>query len=363
MINKDAYAKPLEEAVKKIMAKVLNKAFVIKVFNDNLHKHYKDFQKVEKIELTPYKQHRGKTTAVFVVEYKVTYLTKDNKRRTVEIFVSAHSNGLRKEAFAKNQYLYNKGFNKGKFKVTKPLFYIEEQRGYFYVSSIGRRLFSFFTENPQADLGSSFKLVVGWLKKLHTFDYDQDKFTWTSFSIANMIPKPPRFIREFTEEDKEQGQLAEKLYKGTLKLEKEYSKKIKKALVYGDNHPENIIIENLETDHLEMIDFTDIALGDPMMDLGTFIQQFDFMGHNFISRNKMNEYKIFFIEAYFNKKFDKIDIEYVNRINLYQSWTALRSATFLFYMKDTEHPIIDLLHDSEKYLELAKNSQRKINLL
>ena len=111
-----------------------------------------------------------------------------------------------------------------------------------------------------------------------------------------------------------------------------------------------------------MIDFTDLAYGDPMMDLGTFLQQLDFMGHNFISREQINNYKTFFISAYFKKDFDKIDIEYISRINLYQAWTALRTAIFLFYMNDAENPIDDLLQDSQGYLAVVKKEEKIINL-
>jgi len=173
---------------------------------------------------------------------------------------------------------------------------------------------------------------------------------------------PEKFIKDFYNDNQQQGQIVDELFQQMQKDENRFNKTIKKTLIYGDNHPENIIIRDLKADYLEMIDFTDVALGDPMIDLGTFLQQFDFMGHNFISREKMNDYKTFFVENYFQQSFSQIKIDYLNRINLYQSWTALRSATFLFYMKDVENPILDLLHDSQNYLQLAKQGQRIINL-
>lgn len=353
---------PLAENIKQNIAQILNKNFVIKLLNDRLAEYYPDFVKIVKIKLTPYKKHLGVTSAVFVVEYNIQYLTTDQQTKQIEIFASAHSDSSRKGAYAKNKFIYDNGFSEGKYRATKPLFYLEEQYAYFYVSSVGRRLFSFFTENPQADLSNVFSLIAGWIKKLHSFDYQQDNFAWPQFSIAKMIPEPARFISDFKEHNLAQGELAEQLYKIMLNLEKEYSATINKALVYGDNHPENTIVASLETDYLEMIDFTDLTLADPMMDLGTFLQQFDFMGHNFISREKMNSYKIFFVEAYFEKKFELVNLEYIKRINLYQAWTALRSSTFLFYMKNTEHPITDLLADARRYLELIKDKQPTINL-
>ena len=111
-----------------------------------------------------------------------------------------------------------------------------------------------------------------------------------------------------------------------------------------------------------MIDFTDVAKGDPMVDLGAFLQQFDFMGHNYLSRKRINNYKEYLLEQYFDEDFDKIKIDFINRINLYQAWTALRSAILIFYQQDENNPIDGVLEDCDKYLELATNNIHKINL-
>ena len=354
--------KALSKQSKERMAKLLEKSFAEKTLQTHLPKHIDGFKKLDSVELDPYKRHLGVTSAVFVVEYKVKYTDKQGKHKSIDIFAGAHSDGTKKEAYKKTRFLYEHGFGHGAYRVTKPLFFLKEQMAFFYEASIGRSLFYFFTQDPKANLEPSLTLAAGWIKKLHRFDTKKYKYDWPTFKISGMIPKPSKFIVDFINQDKKQGQLVKELTEEMIKLENNFRKDIGKIVIYGDYHPENIIIRHLESKTLEMIDFTDLAYGDPMMDLGTFLQQFDFMGHNFISRQQINKYKTFFISTYFKKPFKNIDIEDISRINLYQAWTALRSAIFLFYMKDIENPIDDLLKDCQGYLGAVKEENRIINL-
>jgi aminoglycoside phosphotransferase (APT) family kinase protein len=133
-------------------------------------------------------------------------------------------------------------------------------------------------------------------------------------------------------------------------------------LIHGDYHPENIIFKSSELDKIKVIDFTDLALGDPMVDLGSFIQQFDFMCFEILDRKKINSLKINFLENYFLEKFENIDIQYINRINFFQAWVVMRTTILLFYAKSAKHPLGELISEIERYLSLAENSERKINL-
>jgi len=40
----------------------------------------------------------------------------------------------------------------------------------------------------------------------------------------------------------------------------------------------------------------------------------------------------------------------------------LRSAAFIFYMKEAENSLLDLLQESQRYLEMSENKQNSINL-
>ena len=351
----------LSEELKKDLLRLLDLDFIREFLDSRLGQYYPDFKQISDIQMEPHKKHLGASSAVFVLHYRLNYISQEQGSKILEIFVSAHSDGSRQGAYRKNKYLYEHGFGSGPLRVTRPLFYLDRSRAYFYQASRGRRLFSFFTENPQADLRPVLALVAAWLKKLHTLNPGSGSFPWPVFSIAKMIPEPPHFIADFCQQDKELGELAQKIYDQMLSLERSHSVRLKRTLIYGDNHPENVIIENLATDHLEMIDFTDVALGDPMLDLGTFLQQFDFMSHHFISRQQIDSYKAGLLESYFGRE-TEINVDYFSRINLYQAWTALRSAAFIFYMKEAENSLLDLLQESQRYLEMSENKQNSINL-
>lgn len=350
------------EKIKQKIAKLMDNDFILEVLDKHLPKYYPDLKKIIGIELEPFKRHLGVTSAVFVVEYKIKYQDKEGKNKNLDIFVSAHSDGSREGAYKKTKALYRSGFDKGEFRVTRPLFFLPSQKAFFYEASVGSSFFNFFSQDPQVDLEPALKLAAGWVRKLHQLEINQRKFRWGNFSIEGMVPSPDVFIANFRDEDKKQGKLVDNLVKKMKKLEKSFNEKLEKTVIYGDYHPENIIIHDLKANYLEMIDFTDIAFGDPMTDLGTFLQQFDFMGHNFISRKKINDYKKYFVESYFGKSFDEISEDFFARINLYQSWTALRSAVFIFYMKDKDNPVGDLLMDSKEYLKLAGLRKKRIDL-
>ena len=342
------------------IAKLADQDFVRTILDEKLSEYYPDFQKIDSIKLTPYKHHLGKTSAVFVVGYEIKYLTINSSKKTLYLFATGHSDGSRQAAFDKLNFLYTHGFDQGQFQVTRPLFFVSEQKGFFYEASIGQSLFDFFKQDDFLNLNNAFELVAGWVRELHNLPVKGD-FVWPKFSVADMVPSPQQFLPDFINHDSEFGSQVKRILIEVQNWEKEFSNQVKCSLIYGDYHPENIIIENLDTDHLRMIDFTDVALGDPMTDLGAFLQQFDFMGHRFFSRNKINECKEYFIKAYFGKNLAEIDASFFQRINLYQAWTALRTAVFLFYMHKDDS-VRTLFQEIEKHLELIKTAEKKINL-
>lgn len=349
----------LEEKKKKV-ALLNDETFIKDCLNQNLAKYYPDFVEVQKVDLHAYKKHIGKTSAVFVVGYKVEYLAKDKSFKKIKLVATGHSDSSRKFAFAKLNYLYQHGFSSGKYLVTRPLFYLEDNLAFVYEASIGHRLFSFFKNDEYLNLANAMDLAATWLKKLHQLKTDET-FVWPQFSINNVGASIKNFLPDILEQDLSMGTRVEKILSSIKKYEAQFDKKSKFCLVYGDYHPENVILTSLEAKQIKMIDFTDVALGDPMVDIGSFLQQLDFMGHRFFSREKINYEKKYFLTSYFGQKFENIPLEFFPRINLYQAWVALRTAAFLFYMHKNDS-VRFLLDEVEGYLNLLALEKREINL-
>lgn len=349
----------LEEQKKKV-ALLNDEVFIKDCLNKNLAKHYSDFVKVQKLELYAYKKHFSKTSSVFVVAYKLEYLGRDNETKKLKLVATGHSDGSRKAAFVKLNYLYQHGFDSGKYLVTRPLFYLAENLSFVYEASIGHRLFSLFKTDEHLNLSNAMNLAAAWLKKLHQLETDET-FVWPKFVINKTGSSIKNFLPDVLASDLDLGTRVKKILASIKKHEAEFAKNLSVCLVYGDYHPENVILTSLEAKQIKMIDFTDVALGDPMLDVGSFLQQLDFMGHRFFSRAKVNYEKEYFITSYFGQKFEEIPLEFFPRINLYQAWVALRTAAFLFYMNQGASVRL-LLDEVEQYLALVEKLERKINL-
>ena len=342
------------------IAQLNDPVFVESCLNAHLASYYPDFLSINKLELHPYKKHIGKTSAVFVVGYRIEYQSKNAENKRLNLVATGHSDGSRKAAFEKLNYLYNHGFSEGQYLVTRPLFYLEENLSFFYEASVGHRLFSFFQAGTEVDLKNALDLTAAWVKKLHQLEFDQS-FPWPKFSVNNIGPSVQKFFTDFMNHNPALGKKTREMFTSIKQQEQELASEFKTCLVYGDYHPENIILISIDSKSLKMIDFTDVSLGDPMLDLGSFLQQFDFMGHRFFSRTKVNREKEYFVSSYFGKKLEDIPVEFFARINLYQAWTALRTASFLFYMH-RDGSVRELLEEVEGYVNLISKKEKNINL-
>lgn len=348
-------------SIKQYMDKLLDQDFIAVLFNQRLNKFYPDFKQVDSLIFHPYKRHVGKTSMIMVVEYVLSYLTIDEKIKTISLFSSAHSDGSRTRSFYGQSYLYDHGFDQGNFLVGRPLFYLDEQFAFFYEAVLGRTFRKVMQEKPDQDFSVILDLAARWVKKMHDCPIDKEN-KFVSFDFSEMSPKPQRFLDDMTKVYPELGKRLDSTFHRLADLKKKNFNTFPVSIIHGDYHPENIIVKKSEPDKIKVIDFTDLSLGDPMVDLGSFIQQIDFMGFECLSRANINKYKTIFLEYYFNKKFEDIDINDLNRINLYQAWVVLRTTLLLFYAKSASHPLGELIEEIDRYLSLAESSQRKINL-
>jgi thiamine kinase-like enzyme len=107
--------------------------------------------------------------------------------------------------------------------------------------------------------------------------------------------------------------------------------------VHGDAHPENII--KMGKRKIAVIDFTDLCLTDFTRDLGTFLQQLEYMcGRKIADKKYAEKVKKLFLEEYFKYVKDvENDLDVEERIETYYYWTAMRTATH-FLMKSGPEP-------------------------
>ncbi|MFA5127050.1 MAG: aminoglycoside phosphotransferase family protein [Patescibacteria group bacterium] len=342
------------------LKKLLEEDYVRRLLMQYLPKYYPEFKEILNIELRPYKKHLGRTSAVYVVGYLCTYQKQTGSQAYLNIFVSAHTDGSRQAAYLNNQFLYQHGFASGHYLVPKPLFYLPDMQAFFYEGVRGRILKKLISDEPQRDLHPVLTMAANWLTRLHNLEASAINLKVKDFFIKDMTPKTGDFLADFSQYKPSEGEIIKTALRDILGIEASLAATFNKTLVHGDFHPENIIVSGLEPNHLKVIDFTDLSWGDPCLDIGIFLQQFDFMLNNLLPRNKINDYKKFFVEAYFSENFEDIDQVFINRINLYQAWTALRTSVFLFYARSAR--LNELLIEIEQYLQAIRTNKLIINL-
>lgn len=347
--------------IKENMEKLLELDFISSLFNQKLGQFYPNFKQVKTMVSHTHKRHIGKTSMIVVVEYVLNYESLDGQIKNVTLFSSAHSDGSRVNAFYSQSYLYEHGFDQGNFLVGRPLFYLDEQFAFFYEAVIGRTLRKLMKEKTVQNFSTILDLAAQWIKKLHNCPMDSNN-KFTPFEFSEMTPKPQRFLEDMSKIYPELGQRLAQTFQRLAELKRKNFDTFPVSIIHGDYHPENIIVKSSEPETVKVIDFTDLSLGDPMVDLGSFIQQIDFMGFECLPRKDINNYKLIFLEYYFSKTFADIEINDLKRINLYQAWVVLRTTLLLFYAKSASHPLGELIDEIDRYLTLAEEGQRIVNL-
>ncbi len=347
--------------IKQDMDRLLDKDFVTALFNERLVNFYPKFKKIAGLDINTYKKHTGKTSMILVLEYVVTYVDSSSQSQKINLFASAHSDGSRARAFDAQNYLYQHGFDQGSFLVARPLFYLAEQYAFFYQAALGRTLRKMLRQDANIEVGKFLEQSAQWVKKLHQCPIEA-QHNFKHFNVRQMSPQPAKFLADLSAVYPELGSRLQGIYDRLCLLQEKNEQFYQPTLVHGDYHPENIIFKSSEPEKIKVIDLVDLALGDPMIDLGSFVQQFDFMFFQILNREKINQLKISFLENYFSTSFQDIDINYINRLNFFQAWVVIRTTLLLFYAKSARHPLDKLVEETGRYLDLAENSQRQINL-
>ena len=92
------------------------------------------------------------------------------------------------------------------------------------------------------------------------------------------------------------------------------------------------------TKKIAVIDFTDICLTDFARDIGTFLQQLEFMCSRKVEeKGYTDKIKKLFMDSYFAMSKTELNESVKDRIATYYHWTAMRTATF-FLIKDEAEP-------------------------
>lgn len=318
--------------------KLLDESFVKALLEKEVLPKYPDFTAIRKVKIKPAKKLIWQHTYHVVFCYETSFVEKKGSIRKLPIFCSAHSSEPRKNVHDVLKFLWSHNFAKGNLTIPHPMFYSEEFNATFYRGVNGENLYHFIKRNNRSEVEAILPRAAAWFAKLHHLPANEENvFNQENSRIRTVVPGLDRVLSDIENNYYELLPLYRQLYDIFIKNEEEFlASTSKRWYVHGDAHPENVI--KMGKHKLALIDFTDLSLSDFARDLGTFLQQLEYMANRKIGDPAYTEkLKKLFLDSYLKESKIRLTEELTARINNYYNWTAIRTATF-FLMKHDPQP-------------------------
>ncbi|HZJ41468.1 MAG TPA: aminoglycoside phosphotransferase family protein [Patescibacteria group bacterium] len=312
--------------------------YVIKLFKEQLLALYPQYQDIVGVEIRPYKEMIWTSTYHVVIGFKVSFIKPDKEKEKVLIVCSAHSNEERENVYQAMDFLWKNKFNRGHIDIPRPLFYSSYFQGTFYEGITGENLMYYIKNKDYPEIESMISLSAELFARLHDLpNVKEANFNPKNSRIKTVVPGVENILKEM--EYRFDGKFSEsfkKIYKYLIEKEENFLnvEGFKFSLIHGDAHTENVI--HTGKGRVGLIDFTDLCLGDPARDIGTFMQQLEYkIGAKYGNPDYAKQMSDLFLSSYleFSKQEDSVNLR--ERITLYYNWTAIRTAVYLFLKHDS----------------------------
>ncbi len=318
--------------------KLFDEQFVVDLFTKQVLPEYSGFTKVLSVEIIPIKKNVWQTTYHVVLEFKTVFLTKDGRKKTLPLFCTAHSGEPRIKSYQALKFLWENGFNRGNLTLPHPLFFSPYFNGFFYRGVKGHNLYHYLRQENHEEIEKIIPKAAAWLTKLHSLPIAKAKnFNKENSRIPTVFPGIKIILEKVEKNFNEYYPVYSNIYSFLISEEKKFLSKNKKlCLIHGDAHPENVI--KISSKKTAVIDFTDICLADFARDLGSFLQQLEFMAQRKITDySYIEKIKKLFLDSYLDLAKVELDQSLADRIKIYYNWTALRTTT-IFVLKENPEP-------------------------
>lgn len=351
--------KAVPQKLKNRMEKLLDDKFINDFFEGNLNLFFEGAKKIKSIDKIIYKDIRGNYDYTLIIEFILEIISDDKKIIKKSVFCKAHSNEKKNKSIYYMDILYKNGFNEGLYQVPRSLIYLPEFCAGFYEGAQGHNLLYYLKHHDYAKINIGVKDAAHWLNKLHNvspekFNSSKPRFTW----IKDNYPPAKRVLKEMRKNYSRLYKTFSPLYEKIFKYEDEFLKTVKKEdaakIIYADYHPENIIIPNYSHQGATVIDFTDLSIGDQFRDVGTFMEQAEFMSRKYMPSSKSKYWPNVFLNEYLKASGAEPDKDSLRRVNLYRAWSCLRNIIYFYYKKDPNNVIWGLIEDANEYLNKIK---------
>jgi thiamine kinase-like enzyme len=243
----------------KKIEKILEKNYIKKIFKKRIDFYFPQLKskKISDIEIERISPVWTKKTCL--ARYEIIFF--DSSKKIIR--ASANIDNSKKRTFKIMKYLYENGFNKGKFQVPKPLDYIDEVGALFYKEADGLPLALLMEKYETPPL--VFEDLAQFLFKLHSFD-SEIKERAIIFNLGHyrkIFKKIKKFFPKISPYIIPENKIS-------------FVDKLNKSLgfLHGDFYPGNILID--QKGEITIIDFDRSGVGPSFLDIASLSASLDF---------------------------------------------------------------------------------------
>lgn len=323
---------------------LLNEEYIISLLREKVLPLYPKFTEIKSVKTHAHKNNVWGDTYHVVISYDTVFVDKRGNEEVLPIFCSAHSEEPRENVYTVLKFLWSHGFGKGNLSIPHALFYSEYFNGTFYRGAEGENLYRYISVSDFKTIEDIVPKAAAWFAKLHNLSTDKAlNFNEMNSRVRTVIPGSEHILKRVADDYPQHAEFFAKLYKKFILIEETFLDSTEKRwLVHGDAHPENVI--HMNEKKIAVIDFTDLCLTDFARDLGTFIQQLEYMCNRKIGDQDYSEkLKKMFLDSYFKNSKEKYSDDLQKRIDNYYYWTAVRTAIHFLVKFDPEPERAELL--------------------
>jgi len=329
--------------------KLINKEFMLKYLKAMVLPLYPDFADIENIKIQIHKKHAWDDFYHMVISYETVFTKKEGGEEEIPVFCSAHSSEPRENVYKVLKFLWDSGFGEGDLSIPHPLFYSNELNGTFYRGAEGKNLYRYIRVSDFAEIENIVPKAAAWFAKLHKVPTTEAlNFNEVNSRIRTVVPGSGHLLERIKNDYPEHYEFFRERYEHFISAEEAFLNNTNQQwLVHGDAHPENII--RMSEDKIAVIDFTDLCLADFARDLGSFLQQLEYMCNRKINDQAYaDKMKKLFLDTYLRERKIELDAGLQKRIDRYYYWTAVRTAVHFLMKHDSEQDRAEFLIEKVK---------------
>lgn len=275
-----------------------------------------------------------------------------NKREQRLLYGIRRFGGTSRNEFLILLYLWNSGASVKNLLINRPLCFFIKESVILYEELRGCPLYKKIEKLPFQKILPFIEPVAELAAQLHA------KGKKAPFNIGNSFQKEKKkaalFLKEFSRfypnRKEEIKDLLEKIFFLKNRIIRLHGRSF--SLIHNDLTLGNIVFQK-ETKRLGLIDFSESCTYDPIIDVGIFLSQIDYLGYIKNARPAdIQNFKLLFIRKYARKSGIK-QMMIKRRVNAYQAWGAIQNAIFTLAPAEKKHNVAlaeKFINDAHDYI-------------